>query len=118
MARAKHTTKLLLRGAACRPRTSSSITSGPRLQAPFPVIVKPARQDASVGLDQESVCTDQFQLEQRASYIYRRTAPRSSSRNTCPGREFNVALLELPVLQALPPAEIIFPSSGPATGRS
>jgi D-alanine-D-alanine ligase len=115
MARAKHTTKLLLRGAGLP--TADFIVMDhlpvPDCKLEFPVIVKPARQDASVGLDQESVCTDQYQLEQRASYIYETYgAPVLIEEYLC-GREFNVALLELPVLEALPPAEIVFPSERP-----
>jgi D-alanine-D-alanine ligase len=81
----------------------------PPCELEWPVIVKPAKQDASVGLDQESVCTDQDQLEQRVTYILETYGGPVLVEEYIRGREFNVALLELPELQYLPPAEIVFP---------
>lgn len=115
LARAKHTCKLLLRGA--RLPTSDFMVIDhlpvPDCKLEFPVIVKPAKQDASVGMDQESVCTNQDQLEQRVAYIYETYGGPVLVEEYLPGREFNVAVLELPELQYLPPAEIIFPEERP-----
>jgi D-alanine-D-alanine ligase len=111
LARSKHTTKLLLRGAGL-PTADFMVIDGPTIpecDLEWPVIVKPAKQDASVGMDQDSVCTNQFQLEQRVQYILDTYGAPALVEEFIQGREFNVALLELPDLQNLPPAEIVFP---------
>lgn len=76
----------------------------------FPVIVKPAWEDASVGLDGDPICSDAEELGVRA----RSLAARFGSQpllveEFLPGREFNVSLLERSAgPQALPVAEIAF----------
>jgi D-alanine-D-alanine ligase len=110
LARAKHTAKTLLRGAGL-PTADFLVVDDlpvPECTLAWPVIVKPAQQDASVGLDQESVCTNQFQLEQRVAYILEQYGAPVLVEQYIAGREFNVALVELPELQYLPPAEIVF----------
>jgi len=79
----------------------------------FPVIVKPAKQDASIGLDQDSVCTNQHQVDQRVQYIYETYGAPVLVEEYISGREFNIALIELPKLEFLPPAEILFPEEKP-----
>ena len=66
----------------------------------FPVIVKPAAQDASVGVDQESVCTDQLQVAQRVQYLHAAFGPPVLIEEYISGRELNVSLMELPKLEA------------------
>lgn len=115
LARAKHTTKFLLRGAGL-PTADFLVVNElpmPECQLEYPVIVKPAKQDASVGLDQESVCTSAFQLEHRVQYILGTYGAPVLIEEYLSGREFNIALLELPELQYLPPAEILFPEEKP-----
>jgi len=110
LARAKHTAKALLRGAGL-PTADFLVVEEmpvPECTLPWPVIVKPARQDASVGLDQDSVCVDQFQLEQRVAYILETYGAPVLVEEYIAGREFNVALTELPDLRYLPPSEIVF----------
>jgi D-alanine-D-alanine ligase len=110
LARAKHTAKTLLRGAGL-PTADFLVVEEmpvPECMLGWPVIVKPARQDASVGLDQESVCTSQFQLEQRVAYVLETYGAPALVEEYIAGREFNVALTELPDLQYLPPSEIVF----------
>ena len=111
LARAKHTTKMLMKGAGL-PTADCMVIDHlpvPDCLLEWPVIVKPAKQDASVGLDQDSVCTNQFQLEQRVGYIFETYGGPVLVEEYLGGREFNVAVLELPELQYLPPAEILFP---------
>lgn len=111
LARAKHLTKTLLRGAGL-PTADFFVIEQlpvPTCTLSWPVIVKPAKQDASVGLDQESVCTDAFQLEQRVRFLLEHYGPPVLVEEYIRGREFNVAVIELPELQFLPPAEIVFP---------
>src|SRR5579864_823428 len=71
LAHAKHLTKRLLIGAGL-PTPDFFIVDRlplPRRTSDWPVIVKPAQQDASVGMDQESVVTNQRQLERRVAFI-------------------------------------------------
>ena len=110
IARAKHTAKTLLRGAGL-PTADFMVVDElpvPDCTVPWPAIVKPAKQDASVGLDQNSVCTNQEQLEGRVAYILETYGAPVLVEAYIPGREFNVALTELPDLQCLPPSEIVF----------
>lgn len=115
LARAKHTTKFLLKGAGL-PTANFLVVDElpmPDCQLEYPVIVKPAKQDASVGLDQESVCIDAPQLQRRVRYILETYGAPVLVEEYLSGREFNIALVELPDLQYLPPAEILFPQEKP-----
>jgi D-alanine-D-alanine ligase len=111
LARAKDVAKQLLRGAGLPTADFIAVHElpVPACDLEWPVIVKPAHQDASVGLGQESVCTDQFQLEQRVQTILETYGAPVLVEEFIDGREFNVALIELPELRYLPPAEIMFP---------
>jgi D-alanine-D-alanine ligase len=114
LARDKQRTKLLLRGAGVptAPFFAVDHLPVPECTLEWPVIAKPARQDASVGMAQESVCTDQRQLEARVRFLLETYGP-VLVEEYIPGREFNVALVELPELQHLPPAEIVFREEQP-----
>src|SRR5258707_5927124 len=69
LARSKHLTKQLLQGAGLPTPQFFVVDDLPVPECPleWPVIVKPAQQDASVGLDQGSVVTDQFRLSERVA---------------------------------------------------
>jgi D-alanine-D-alanine ligase len=117
LARAKHTAKYLLKGAGL-PTADFLVVNElptPECDLEYPVIVKPAKQDASIGLAQESVCTNQLQLDQRVQYILGTYGPPVLIEEYVEGREFNVALLELPNLEYLPPSEVIFPAVKPGS---
>lgn len=110
LARCKHLTKYLLRGAGL-PTPDFIVIEQlpvPECDLEWPVIVKPAMQDASVGLDQNSVAVDQEQLDRRVSYLLETYGPPVLVEEFIAGREFNVAVLEMPDLYYLPPAEIRF----------
>jgi D-alanine-D-alanine ligase len=110
LARSKHTAKTLLRGAGL-PTADFMVVAElpvPACTLPWPVIVKPAKQDASVGLDQSSVCVNQDQLAERVAYILDTYGAPVLVEQFIHGREFNVALTETPELRYLPPAEIVF----------
>jgi len=111
LARAKHLTKHILRGAGLPTADFFVVNELPVMNCPleWPVIVKPALQDASVGLAQDSVCTNQERLEARVQYILETYGAPVLVEEFVDGREFNVALVELPDLYTLPPSEILFP---------
>jgi D-alanine-D-alanine ligase len=115
LARYKHLTKHLLAGAGLPTPKFFVVESLPLAGCPldWPVIVKPALQDASVGLDQGSVVTDMKSLEQRIAYLLRQYGPPVLVEEFIRGREFNVAVVERPQLQVLPVSEILFNEPGP-----
>jgi D-alanine-D-alanine ligase len=115
LARNKHLTKHLLRGAGLPTPGFFVVEDLPVPPCPldWPVIVKPATQDASVGLDQGSVVTGQGQLQQRVAYLLRHYGPPVLVEEFIRGREFNVGLIEAPELRTLPISEILFTDQAP-----
>ncbi|PIP43503.1 MAG: D-alanine--D-alanine ligase [Deltaproteobacteria bacterium CG23_combo_of_CG06-09_8_20_14_all_60_8] len=73
----------------------------------FPVLVKPRFEDASIGIDQESVFVDPGRLSASIQDIYRQYGPLLVE-EYIEGREFNIALLGFPRARVLPVAEIDF----------
>jgi D-alanine-D-alanine ligase len=111
LCRSKPLTKRLLAGAGLPTAPFFVVEEGPVPKCPlkWPVIVKPGTEDASVGIDQASVCTTQKQLEDRVEYLRETYGPSVLVERFIRGREFNVALVERDgVLTALPFSEILF----------
>jgi D-alanine-D-alanine ligase len=117
LARDKQRTKLALRGAGLptAPFFTVDCAPVPECKLTWPVIVKPALQDCSVGIEQASVVTNQAELEQRVTYVLRRFGGPVLVEQFIRGREFHVALIEgapdahgrcTPL--ALPLSEIVF----------
>jgi len=73
----------------------------------YPVILKPRFQDASIGIDQESIFRDERMLEQGIKEFHDRFGTLLVEEYVA-GREFNVALFGYPSPSALPLAEIDF----------
>jgi D-alanine-D-alanine ligase len=77
-------------------------------ELPFPLIVKPVREDGSVGITSRSVVHNAEDLRARVAEIV------SAFRQAClveeyvPGRELNVALFGYPAARVLPLSEIDF----------
>jgi D-alanine-D-alanine ligase len=115
LARTKHVTKQLLRGAGLPTPEFFVVQELPVPPCPleWPVIIKPATQDASVGLDQGSVVTNQQSLNERVAYLLETYGPPILVEQFIRGREFNVGLIEAPDLRVLPPSEILFVSNDP-----
>jgi D-alanine-D-alanine ligase len=115
LARTKNVAKRLLRGAGL-PTPDFFVVDelpAPPCSLPWPVIVKPATQDASVGLDQGSVVTDPQRLEERIAYLLENYGPPVLVEEFIRGREFNVGLIETPELRVLPISEILFVEKAP-----
>jgi D-alanine-D-alanine ligase len=115
LARSKHLTKHLLRSAGLPTPDFMVIEDEPvpvcRLD--WPVIVKPAQLDASVGLDQGSVVLNQEQLEQRVRKLLEAYNQPVLVEEFIRGRELNVGLVELPEVTVLPISEILFVENRP-----
>lgn len=115
LARDKVRAKHLFRGAGL-PTPAFVVVDDlplPELALDWPVIVKPATQDASVGLDQGSVVTSRDKLAARVALLLDRYGPPVMIEEFIRGRELNVALIEAPELRALPISEILFLDEDP-----
>jgi D-alanine-D-alanine ligase len=66
----------------------------PEWDGGWPAIVKPALQDASVGIDQESVVTDHAALAARVKFVRERYAGPVLIERFLSGREFHVNVIE------------------------
>ncbi|MHB1016041.1 MAG: D-alanine--D-alanine ligase family protein, partial [Desulfurivibrionaceae bacterium] len=73
----------------------------------FPVILKPRFQDASIGIEQESVVEDSGDLLARLEDLYARYGSILVEEYVA-GREFNVSLFGYPQPRVMPLAEIDF----------
>jgi D-alanine-D-alanine ligase len=73
----------------------------------FPVILKPRHEDASIGIDQESVVEGERDLTERLQSMHN-TYGEIIVEEYIQGREFNVSLLGYPVPCVMPIAEIDF----------
>lgn len=120
LAHDKPRTKRLLVGAGMPTADYVEVCSGNLLPevalremlATGPLIVKPAREDASLGIGPESVVVDWPALTQQVDNIQKRYGDVLIERYVA-GREFNVGIIELSDLQVLPLAEIEFQKNAP-----
>jgi D-alanine-D-alanine ligase len=78
----------------------------------WPLIAKPSLYDASVGIEEASVVTDQWQLASRIDYLLSRYRGRVLVEEFIAGPEFSVAVIELAELRALPAMEYEFVDHG------
>jgi D-alanine-D-alanine ligase len=92
----KYRTKQLLRGAGLPTPAFVAVEGLPAPEWPggWPAIVKPAQQDASVGIEQASVVTTPEQLQGRCAFVLENFGPPALVEQFIPGREFHVHLFE------------------------
>ncbi|MBY0527133.1 MAG: ATP-grasp domain-containing protein [Gemmataceae bacterium] len=117
LARDKPLAKHLFRGAGL-PTADFFVVDAlpmPERRLEWPVIVKPATQDASVGLDHGSVVSDPQHLQQRVEHLLRTYGPPVLVEEFIPGRELSVGLIEAPELRPLPVSEVLFIDRAPGT---
>jgi D-alanine-D-alanine ligase len=115
LARSKHQCKYLFLGAGLPTPEFLVVPDAavPECRLPWPVIVKPAQEDASVGMDQGSVVTDQEGLERRVAKLLKTYGPPILVEEYIPGRELNVSIIECPQLRVLPISEVLFVNQEP-----
>jgi D-alanine-D-alanine ligase len=115
LARDKPRTKRLLAGAGVMTPEFVELPRGQPLPEPMlrqwqkegPLMVKPAYEDASLGIGPESVTVDWEALERQVAMVHERYGVVLIERFIA-GREFNVGIVELPDLRVLPISEIEF----------
>jgi len=103
-------TKRVLQGAGIKTPAALLFQGEKNIQSTglrFPVILKPQYEDASIGIDQESVITDADQLLPVSRRFYDTYGP-ILVEEYISGREFNVSLFGFPTPEVMPLAEIDF----------
>jgi D-alanine-D-alanine ligase len=73
----------------------------------FPAIVKPRYEDASIGIEQDSILQNEIRLFDRIHSFYKKYG-QVVIEEYIGGREFNVSLIGYPDPKVLPVAEIVF----------
>lgn len=109
----KSRTKALLRGFGLPTAPFALVCEGETiLDWPWdgPILVKPDAEDASLGIDQESVVSDLESLQRKIGRIHETYHGAALLEAYLPGREFNVGVLALPYPESLPIAEVQFQS--------
>ena len=99
------------------PKGRLATSTDQKIEVPFPAIVKPNSEDASLGIYPGSVVHDQAALMDRVTNIIDGYKQPALVEEFIEGREFNVAVLETDKLQALPVSEIDF-SAMPEIGAA
>lgn len=92
----KHKAKDVLRAAGVPTPEGLAVATPADVSAvklAFPLIVKPTREDASVGISSESVVHDRAALEQRVTYVTARYRQPALVERYIEGREIYVAML-------------------------
>ncbi|GMU87247.1 MAG: hypothetical protein AMXMBFR48_24880 [Ignavibacteriales bacterium] len=74
----------------------------------FPVIIKPAYEDASVGIEHDAVVRDEKRLRERIAYIHNHFKQPAIVDQYIDGRELNVSVVGDEEPEALPISEIDF----------
>jgi D-alanine-D-alanine ligase len=109
----KHRAKDALRAAGVPTPEGLAVASPAELakvRLPFPLIVKPSREDASVGISSDSVVHDRAALKQQVTYVTARYRQPALVERFIEGREIYVAMLGKTDggLELLPLSEIDF----------
>jgi D-alanine-D-alanine ligase len=108
----KHKAKDVLRGAGV-PTPEAVVLITPDVSGvalPFPLIVKPAREDASVGISSDSVVHNRAALERQVTFVLARYRQPVLVERYIEGREIYVSMLDRPgeEIEILPLHEIDF----------
>jgi len=116
----KIATRKRLAGAGLRVAPGGRVDDDPavldRVRPPW--ILKPALEDASLGLDDDAVTSDPKAARERARVLAERFAQPVLAEHLLPGREFNLSLLaDGTGVEVLPVAEMLFVDFPPELPR-
>ncbi len=105
----KFKTKAVLKSFGL-PTPPAVLTESPdqKIDLPFPLIVKPNNEDASLGIHPESVVRDEDGLRRQLRHIQDVFGEPALVEAYIEGREFNVAVMDAEKPEALPVSEIEF----------
>ena len=81
----------------------------------FPLLVKSASEDASLGISEASVVRDETQLEERVSFIHNQTSTDALVETFIEGRELYVGVIGNRQLKVLPIWEMLFDNAKPGS---
>jgi D-alanine-D-alanine ligase len=111
LGRDKIRTQNLLRGGGLNVANSQVIEQTPVAAWPhaWPAIIKPACQDCSVGIDQDSVVTNQLDLERRVAYTLERYGAPVLVEEFIFGRELHANIIEEPGANPAAPDLVCIP---------
>jgi D-alanine-D-alanine ligase len=90
------------------PRARVMATANDTIDLPFPLIVKPVREDGSAGITSKSVVYDERALRERVADVVGTFRQPCLVEEFVAGRELNVALFGYPTARVLPLQEIDF----------
>jgi D-alanine-D-alanine ligase len=80
----------------------------PKRGGRFPLIVKPVHEDASLGINSDSICRDPEALQKQVAYIHEVYCQDALVEEFIEGREFNLSVLGNDPARVLPISEIDF----------
>lgn len=116
MARDKAASKKILAYHGMRVPKFAVYELGEKGQSPsyvdYPMIVKPLREDASVGIAQSSVVNDEKELSDRVKFIHRNLKQAAIAEQFIEGRELYIGVIGNEELQQLPIIEMSFGKIG------
>ncbi|HLF26783.1 MAG TPA: ATP-grasp domain-containing protein [Anaerolineae bacterium] len=103
----KSRAKAMLQAAGV-PTARYQVFTHPRepIRVPFPAFVKPLAEDASIGIDRDSVVQDEVSLRQRIEYLLETYHEPALVEEFIDGREFNIGMWGNGKLYTLPVAEL------------
>lgn len=112
LARDKATSKKILNYHSVQVPRFEVYTANGEIEAPadipFPLIVKPMHEDASVGISQSSIVTDASSLAERVQFIHRKLNQPAIAEQLIEGRELYVGMIGNRKPQMLPVVEMTF----------
>ncbi|HXK21876.1 MAG TPA: ATP-grasp domain-containing protein [Myxococcota bacterium] len=87
----------------------------PRRELSFPLIVKSVDEEASLGIAQASVVSDEPHLRERVEFVHRSIGTDAIAEEYIEGRELTQSILGNQRLQAFPPWELFFDKLPPGS---
>jgi len=102
------TKERLLAAGIRTPRYALLSSPGEPCDVPFPALVKPSQEDASVGISLDSVVSEPRALQRQVAYIVERYRQPALVEEFISGREFNAAIWGNEAPEPLPLSEISY----------